>query len=332
MELTRDFFPRHNVPAFPGQQTHSRAFAAWKEKVENYAVTFTEVSDPVYGVLWLVITPADWLLLPGVAGPFVRLAAPAGARPAGNLGAPWDRELEEFTREARAEALLRAAILSTCDELAEGVMKRGAPLRSITATMAMERLEAEWGTPRGSDMQQAMRECEQKYVPPASLERFFLTHTDAHALLIRANQPLSEFMKVACAVSALTPCGHFRECFVAYEQRYVENDPLRTFDTIRTAVLLFASRFPVSETTGSRGYVATAREAELERKLASMTQQVAALTRPQQPAPKDEVLYCWTHGVPFRKGSRHSSRDCKHPAVGHQAAATMNNKMGGKAV
>jgi hypothetical protein len=61
--------------------------------------------------------------------------------------------------------------------------------------------------------------------------------------------------------------------------------------------------------------VATAREAELERKLESLTQQVAALTRPQQPAPKDEVLYCWTHGVPFRKGSRHSSRDCKHPAI-----------------
>jgi hypothetical protein len=37
--------------------------------------------------------------------------------------------------------------------------------------------------------------------------------------------------------------------------------------------------------------------------------------------------YCWTHGS--SNNSRHTSATCMNPAEGHQAAATMDNPLGG---
>ena len=66
MEDTRDQGIKHGISAFPGSLQHSEAYANWKEEVENYAASFTDVSDPIHGLLWAVISPVEWMALPNV--------------------------------------------------------------------------------------------------------------------------------------------------------------------------------------------------------------------------------------------------------------------------
>jgi hypothetical protein len=347
MELdTRDQGIKHGISAFPGSLRHSEAYANWREEVENYAASFTDVSDPIYGLLWAVISQAEWLALPNIHVPYVRLVPPALPRPAAALGRIWERELLLYNQECKAEARVRAVVISTCDEMAKHVVKGAAQLRNVTLTIAMTNLAAEWGAPRESDMAKANAECERPYVPPANLEQFFLGQIRSHALMARANQPMSEYYKLKFIITALTTCGHFRDCISHYQQLYPENDHRRTFESFKAAALLYAARFPVTSTTGSLGYAGGAREADLEKKVADLTRQVsilkaASISQLQKPAgtrapstaavaPNTECFYCWTHGVPFKAESRHHSADCRYPAKLHQYQATLQNTMGGK--
>ena len=337
---------RHGISQFPGLKEHSEAFANWKEEIENFASIFTEASHPAYGLLWAVITPAEWLTLPGIVAVYVRHVAPAQPRPGGAVNGPaWDLMMELYNEETRAEQKVRSALMATCDEMGKHAMKGGLQLRAVTLETAMNNLVAEWGAPKESDLARATALCERQYVPPGAIDKFFLVHLNAHALMARANQPMPEFFKLKFIIGAMTPCGHFHDCIMRFQQSYPENDPGRTFAAFKTAALLFASRFPISATTGSMGYAGGAKTMNWqEARIEELERQVAALAAGQprtQRAEKAQVapessrigtgeMYCWTHGVPRNTRNGHHSRDCKYPATGHQRNATMRDKMGGK--
>lgn len=336
------------IRPFPGEESYTRAFQIWIGQIEDCAAAFTTASHPQHGLLWLVLTPADWLLLGGVNGPHAALAHP-GARPAqAAQAAAYDRDLAEFKAEVKAINTLRQGILASLDQVATQVAQEDDPMRNLEVPTIVHRLRVAWGIPSVVDLNTAIGDCRREFVPPDPMDAFFARQTANYRLLAQARQAVPDAVKIANAVEALTPCAIYTECIRTFEQKFGPGDPARTFAAFRAAILAF-DRLTPKRTTGSMGYAAAATRAPsapapstpdpaLEARVRRLeegaglgdsgsldiSQRILILERVAAGATVT-LRYCWSHGF----NHSHDSAGCQHPKEGHKRNATADKKLGG---
>ena len=299
------------IPAFPPVGlSHRQAFRAWKQQVLS-ALTFLGPQER--GLLGFALPADQWLLVPGVDGPFVALVRPD--RPAANAAAAtisfWKNDQDQFMAERSAVLEATAKIIACLDIVARQVIEdpvHGTRNRTLLEILTL--IEAEYGIVTVAEIRRLKVSLADPWDPSTEMGAHVQRHEEIHAILHANHEAISHSTKTEFFFGSLSnlsweELGHpFREAIVFFYNTHATIDTQTWAAAKRAIITAYNSR---TSTMGSLGYAAPTS---------------AVATKRVETAKH----YCWTHGP-----GRHSSADCQQPATGHKTTATMANKQGGRA-
>ena len=164
------------------------------------------------------------------------------------------------------------------------------------------------------------------YSSGSEFKSFVNAQRDTHILLLNANQPVAEFLKIRYLVEAVNSIPALQGAIDLYYQNFPNLDA-QSFDGITTSLANYIENR--REVVSNSAFAGAARVSTLE--VEELRREVARLSAQSHAAPKlassgspRSRQYCWSHGMTF-----HSSKECNKKKEGHRDDATEQSKMGG---
>ena len=315
--------------AFPGITTHRLAFPNFIKDVFD-KLAFKGSRD--YGLLGYVLTDEEWLALPGNQEAFVPAPNPGPAPPA-VPAAPWQewQHLKKSYDDEKAELnKATAQFMNALDEHAKMVVEGDeGTVRGKTLLQMITVLKAEYGTITKGDLLDQLRTLDEPFIRGDNILHYLLKHSQVHNIARINGQPLSEMNKISILISGLTPCGLFDPCINNFHALYPALNQ-QLYATLQGNIRMYAQNQIQTPTTGTHGYAAATQQ-----KTASSTitisqreydELVAKAASKPHPSSSGGKKYCWTHGLQHS----HDGTQCKTPAHGHIATATLSDNKGGR--
>ena len=199
----------------------------------------------------------------------------------------------------------------------------------------IKRLDAEYLIVTQQDVDMMISALCAPYDKNVDFKSFVTSHKDIHRSLLKANQPMPEYLKIRYLTDTVRNVPALQGAI----DRYFDEVPdmkNQTYAGLSIKLANFVANRGDSITTSAFAGAATAslqaqlnesrrENAVMRRQLDELSLKPAAV--PSGPRPNRAKQYCWTHGMKY-----HSSAECFEHArkPGHQVSATERNKMGGK--
>ena len=309
-----------------------------------------------HGLLGFLLPPAEWLQLVFPSGhvptAFVPVGHP-GAEPVLGNGSnalavsihrtQWDQwkfTTQQYQTQQHDLFAFKTIFLAAIDAVS---LRRLTDPTTGTMQLTIRDLDAfllqHHGTLVVSDYTTLLAQLSMPYVLGTPLADLIQRHRDAHAIALAQAQPFPPVQTVHYLKAALHPCGRFENCLMVWQLAHplVAN---QTFAGLVTAVEDFHDSIDNKATSSSLGYSASVSSTPLTLQL--VTDLIAAAVSAAPPRPstalvpanksrvpsmsRPRIYYCWTHGMK----QNHTSRECLHPAPGHDVHATATDTKGGR--
>lgn len=316
------------VTSFPGDKTHKAAYPAFKVSVNSWL--------GVRNLLGFVLPEVEYTHIRGE--PFVPQPHPGPKPgPASQAWGGWKYSSELYEREQGELRKATETLLSVLDTDTTNLFidpaypHLGAATRSLQWMLLT--MEANYGALASIDVDAMRAHLDKPYVAGHNFVHFLTSHREAHIASAGAQAPLSEYDKVSKLKEALKPCGFFTTSLELFSQSYPRVAD-QTFERLASIVTNTYNSRDHMATTRSVGFagaaIATsmstdALKALIQTTIRSEMQQAKLMTTATRPDTKQH-MYCWTHGPNLS----HNGTECKWPAEGHIATATLGDQKGGK--
>lgn len=331
---------------FPGDdKSHRIAWSAWRRHILGIAF---RAGTQRYGLVGFVVSPAEWLTLQGIVGPFVPVpdpGAPPAPAPAANFSA-WKVEKDLFDKENGQLQAFTLAVIQALDPEALALVSDpiwGTMSRTLSQMMAL--LQTEYGVLSSTDLDSIEDSLALPFMPATqSVREYTNNHVKAYETLTAAGTVLPEQQKVKALRKGFRGVLPFSKTV----ETYLDLHPLvaqQTFAGLSAALHAKADNTTTTETTGGAGYAgaaiappptqmaAAAAGAPTSatyitmtdaKKLIDVAVQSALASRAAPRGGRRPMLWCWSHGDNYS----HPSLGCNKRSVGHQTTATKANPMG----
>jgi hypothetical protein len=346
------------------QPTYASILAARIALNSNATTIASSAGGGLHGHLALVMAPAEYLALTGVAFD-APIAPPALDHIAGATAAQIIED-NRLHKSATAvfqkyhytdQALRQQLIAATPDVYIQAVKDPLLGFGRVTTLTILTHLRATYGEITAEDLEANQLSMAADWNPPTPIEDLFEQLRAGEAFAVDGGDPPSEPRLVRLGYSIIRKTGLFE--VACREWRYKATAD-KTFANLQIHFKQGDRDRQLTATAGTAGYHGAHNVAgpplhstpNIE--MAAMQEQIAALTAAMAAAspyaaPPSAIpgtvytgpnmaatvatattgtpTYCWTHGS--SNNSRHTSATCMNPAEGHQAIATLDNPLGG---
>lgn len=334
-------------------------FSGLKEDYSQFKSLFIDAciaalpTELPYGAVGLALSDAEYILLPGITGPYVRKIDPGQRLPRPPNGAPsqslklweidntiYNGDRVEYLAELKAEATIKTFLLDNLDPISLLAIK-DPTLGNLIISPAqiwviVHRLH---GTQLPDDVDALAVKYKEVYVS-GSVKAFLSTQDDYCKKLATAGEPVALRTQLRNTIDSLEPCGIFDKAITLWKILHADGTT-RTAENLRDTVCTAYDTAGNGRTAGSRSAAATVAVTAHADINAYITASVAAAiaasdkvtSRSDKSAGKtttgtNKTHYCWFHGT----NCNHPSNLCRNALVDprHEKFATAADKKGGK--
>jgi hypothetical protein len=359
-------FPVQSLPLVATkteQPTYASILAARIGLNGNATTINSTAGGGLHGHLALVLTAAEYLAMAGVA--FIPPAAPAPLAHAVGATAAQIIEDNRIHKSATGlfqqyhytdQALRQQLIAATPEVYIQAVKDPLLGFGQVTTLTILTHLRTTYGEITAEDLEANQLHMATDWNPPTPIEDLFEQLRSGEAFAVDGGDPPSEPRLVRLGYSLIQKTGLFE--VACREWRYKPTAD-KTFANLQIHFKRGDRDRQLTITSGTAGYHGAHHvagpppaPAPQANEMAAMRVQIETLTAAMAAAsyaPPSAIpgtvytaptmaatiataatgtpTYCWTHGI--STNSRHTSATCMNPAENHQAAATMENTMGG---